>query len=96
EPPPDGHWQWDLWRIWDEIRVTADGDKQNELFKEILRIWGRELPTVGYFGELPRPVVVRNGFKGIHAGYPWDCCRGVYEHIIDNATWYWEDPENHM
>jgi hypothetical protein len=40
--------------------------------------------------------MVKNGFKGIHAGNPWDCCRGVYEHIIDNATWYWEDPENHM
>ncbi|MBV7333539.1 hypothetical protein KFU94_35965 [Chloroflexi bacterium TSY] len=95
EEPPDGHWQWDLWNLWDEIRVTADPDKQIELFKGILQIWAEELPTVGFFGELPRLVVVKDGFKGIHPGYPWDCCRGVYEHIIDNATWYWEDPENH-
>ena len=96
QEPPAGHWIWDIWALWDEVRATAGEEKQVALFKQILEIWSEELPSVGFFGELPRLVVVKNGFKGIQAGNPWDCCRGVYEHIIDNATWYWEDPENHM
>jgi hypothetical protein len=50
---------------------------------------------VGFIGEVPRLVIVKNSLKGIHAGYPWDCCSTIYEYIIDNTTWYWEDPENH-
>ena len=96
QQPPEGHWIWDIWGLWDQVTTMADQEKQIELFKEILEIWSEELPSVGFFGELPRLVVVKNGFKGIHAGNPWDCCRGVYEHIIDNSTWYWDEPENHM
>lgn len=96
QEPPAGHWIWDIWAIWDEIRATAGEEKQAELFKQILEIWSEELPSVGFFGELPRLVVVKNGFKGIQPGNPWDCCRGVYEHIIDNSTWYWDEPEMHM
>lgn len=93
--PPEGHWIWDIWNIWDQVRTTADADKQVELFKQILDIWSEELPSVGFFGELPRLVVVKNGFKGIQPNHPWDCCRGVYEHIIENSTWYWDEPEKH-
>ena len=96
QEPPAGHWIWTIWDLWDQIRATPGEQAQADLFKQILEIWSEELPSVGFFGELPRLVMVKNGFKGIHAGNPWDCCRGVYEHIIDNATWYWEDPENHM
>ncbi len=96
QEPPAGHWIWEIWSLWDEIRATAGEEKQADLFKQILEIWSEELPSVGFFGELPRLVVVKNGFKGIQPGNPWDCCRGVYEHIIDNATWYWDEPEKHM
>ena len=96
QEPPAGHWIWDIWSLWDEIRATAGEEKQIDLFKQILEIWSEELPSIGFFGEVPRLVMVKNGFKGIHAGNPWDCCRGVYEHIIDNATWYWDDPSMHM
>lgn len=96
EEPPAGHWIWEIWGLWDEIRATAGEEQQTALFKEILEIWSEELPAIGYFGEVPRLVMVKNGFKGIHAGNPWDCCRGVYEHIIDNSTWYWDDPSQHM
>lgn len=95
QEPPEGHWIWDIWDLWDQVRTTADEEKQVDLFKQILDIWSEELPSVGFFGELPRLVVVKNGFKGIQPNYPWDCCRGVYEHIIDNSTWYWDEPEKH-
>ncbi|RIK39789.1 MAG: hypothetical protein DCC55_17000 [Chloroflexi bacterium] len=96
ERPPDDHWIWDIWNLWDQIRLTADESARNDLFFQILDIWAEELPSVGFLGEVPRLVVVKNGFKGIHAGYPWDCCSTIYEHIIDNATWYWDDPDSHV
>ena len=46
-------------------------------------------------GLVPRLVVVKNGFKGIHDGNAWDCCVTIYEHILDNSVWYWDDPSQH-
>ena len=96
EEPPADHWIWDIWNLWDEIRSNPNEEERNELFKQILDIWSEELPSVGILGEVPRLVIVKNGLKGIHAGYPWDCCSTIYEYIIDDTTWYWEDPENHI
>jgi peptide/nickel transport system substrate-binding protein len=95
EEPPQDHWIWDIWNAWEEIQATPDKEQQKVLWFDIMDIWARELPSVGFFGDFPRPVVVKNGFKGIEGGYPWDCCRTVYEHLLDNATWYWENPEEH-
>jgi peptide/nickel transport system substrate-binding protein len=94
EPPPD-HFIWKIWAAWEEIQQTADEEKQKELFWQILDIWSVELPSVGLYGDIPRLVPTKNGLKGIHAGYGWDCCTTSYEHIIDNATWYWDEPEMH-
>jgi peptide/nickel transport system substrate-binding protein len=95
EEPPAGHFIWDIWKAWEEIQQTADEEKQKELFWQILDIWSVELPSVGLYGDIPRLVPTKNGLKGIHAGYGWDCCTTSYEHIIDNATWYWDEPEMH-
>jgi len=95
EKPPDGHWVWDLWGPWEEIQQTADADRQKELFFSILDVWAEELPCPSYYGDMPVLCPTKNGFKGIHGGYWWDCCVTVYEHIIDNATWYWDKPEDH-
>jgi peptide/nickel transport system substrate-binding protein len=96
EEPPADHWIRTIWSLWDEINATADEATRNDLFLQILDIWSEELPSIGLIGEVPRLVIVKNGFKGIHAGYGWDCCAGVYEQIIDNSTWYWDDPSQHM
>jgi peptide/nickel transport system substrate-binding protein len=95
EEPPEGHWIWDIWKAWETIQQTVDEEKQKELFWQILDIWSEELPSVGLCGDLPRLVPTKNGLMGIHAGYGWDCCTTSYEHIIDNATWYWDVPEEH-
>ena len=95
EEPPADHWITDIWSLWDQIRSEPDEETRNELFKQILDIWSEELPSVGFLGEVPRLVIVKNGLKGIHDGLPWDCCSTIYEYIVDVATWYWEDPENH-
>ena len=81
--------------LFDEIKVTVDEEKQIALFRQILEIWKDELPSVGLYGDIPQLVPVKNGFKGIKAGYGWDCCTTSYEHIIDNSTWYWDEPEKH-
>lgn len=95
EEPPEDHWIRTIWSLWDQIRAEADEETRNALFADILDIWAEELPVPGILGEVPRLVVVKNGFKGIHEGYAWDCCVSIYEHVIDNATWYWENPEQH-
>ena len=95
EEPPEGHWIWDIWAAWEELQQTVDEERQKEVFWRILDIWSEELPSVGLYGDVPILIPVKNGFKGIHEGYGWDCCSTDYEHCIDNGTWYWEDPENH-
>ncbi len=95
EEPPEGHWIRDIWAYWDELQRTPDEVGQQELFWQILDIWYEHLPAVSFYGDLPICIVVKNGFKGIQAGYLFDCCHTIYEHIIDNATWYWDEPEKH-
>jgi len=92
EKPPDGHWVWDLWAA---LQRAVGDEAQKEAWFRIMDVWAEELPSQGFYGDFPQPCVVHNGFQGIHEGYGWDCCTTVYEHIIDNATWYWDEPEKH-
>ena len=32
--PPDGHFIWKIWEIWDKVAVEPDPDKQNEFFEQ--------------------------------------------------------------
>ena len=68
--PPDGHWIYNIWKIWDEeVAVEPDPAKQTAAFKKILDIWATELPIIGFLGELPAPTIVKNGFKGYPRRY---------------------------
>jgi peptide/nickel transport system substrate-binding protein len=96
EEPPADHWVRTLYANWEKLQETADPDAQKVLFGEILDIWAEEIPCIGLYGDEPRLIVVKNGFKGIQEGYPYDCCATNYEAIIDDATWYWDDPSQHM
>ncbi len=95
EEPPEGHWMWDIWAAWEELQKTVGEENQKAVFWKILDIWAEELPCVGYIGNTPLPVVVKNGLKGWRDGIPYDCCATCYEYIIDDATWYWDEPEKH-
>jgi peptide/nickel transport system substrate-binding protein len=94
EAPPDGHWMWDIWELWDQIEVEPDPQRQNELFFQILDIWAEELPYVGYLGEAPAPIIVKNGFRNYLPDFPIDDPTGD-EHLLNTETYFWEDPENH-
>ena len=94
EKPPEGHWIWNIWKIWDQLAVTADPKKQNELFFQILDIWAEELPMIGFLGEMPSPIIVKNGFKNYLQGMPMDDTTGD-EHLLNTETYFWEEPEKH-
>jgi peptide/nickel transport system substrate-binding protein len=95
EEPPAGHWIWKIWETWDQIAIEPDTAKQTELFHQILDIWAEELPYVGYLGESPALVIVKNGFKGYLPGYPIDDTT-TDEHLLQTQTYYWDDPAAHM
>lgn len=95
EEPPEGHWIWDIWRIWDELAKEPDPATQNEMFTQILDIWATELPMIGFLGESPAPIIVKNGFHNYVAGYPVDDVTGD-EHLLQTETYFWDDPENHV
>lgn len=95
ERPPDGHWIWELWRIWDEeVALEADPDQQNALFEKILDIWAEELPMIAYLGEAPAPVIVKNGLRNYLPGFPIDDPTGD-EHLLHTETYFWDNPEAH-
>jgi len=94
EPPAD-HWVWGLWNGFDELQQAATDEDQKAAWFRVQDIWAEELPSVCVYGMVPFPFPVKNGFMGIHEGFGWDCCTTVYEHMINNGTWYWDDPEKH-
>lgn len=94
EEPPKGHWIWDIWDIWAKIEVEPDENKRNEMFTQILDIWAEELPMIGFLGETPAPIIVKNGIHNYLKGMPLDDTTGD-EHLLNTETYFWEDPENH-
>jgi peptide/nickel transport system substrate-binding protein len=95
EEPPEGHWIWDIWSLMDQIEVEPDDATRNDMFRQVLDIWAEELPMIGYVGERPALIIVKNGIKGYLPGYPLDDTIED-EHLLNTQTYYWEDPENHM
>jgi peptide/nickel transport system substrate-binding protein len=95
EEPPEGHWIWDIWEIWDKIIVEPDEATRNKLFEGIMDIWAEELPQIGYLGESPTGIIVKNGFRNYLNGFPLDDTTGD-EHLLNTETYFWEEPDKHM
>jgi len=93
EPPAD-HFIWKIWKIWDQIAVEADPDKQNALFFQILDIWVEELPMIGVLGMLPSLAIVKNGMHNFVEGFPNDDTTGD-ENVYNTETYFWEKPEQY-
>lgn len=89
EAPPDGHWMWDIWDLWDQVQAEPDPDQQTVLFQQILDIWAEELPMIGYLGEGPAVIIVKNGFRNYKPGLPVDDPTGD-EHLLNTETYFWE------
>lgn len=91
EEPPEGHWIRDIWALHDQILTEPSAEGRNALFQQILAIWARELPMIGYLGDAPKLVIVKNGFRGYLRGFPLDDTTGD-EHLLHTETYYWENP----
>ena len=91
--PPAGHWVWTIWEIWDAIKIEPDADKQTAMFHQILDIWAEELPMIGYLGERPAPIIVKNGVRNYLSGFPLDDTTGD-EHLLHTETYFWEDADS--
>lgn len=94
EAPPEGHWIIKIWEIWDQVAAEPDPAKQDELFRGILDIWAEELPMIGYLGESPALIIVKNGLHNYVEGMPIDDPTGD-EHLLQTETYFWDDPEAH-
>jgi peptide/nickel transport system substrate-binding protein len=89
EAPPEGHWMWTIWELWDQIQAEPDPEQQNALFFQILDIWAEELPMIGYLGEGPTLIIVKNGVRNYLPGMPVDDPTGD-EHLLNSETYFWE------
>jgi peptide/nickel transport system substrate-binding protein len=94
EEPPEGHWIWEIWDIWSKIEVEPDEETRNKLFEGIMDIWAEELPQIGYLGESPTEIIVKNGFTNYLNGFPLDDTTGD-EHLLNTETYFWDDPDAH-
>ena len=80
---------WKIWELWDKVQSEPDPEQQNALFFQILDIWAEELPMIGYLGEGPALVIVKNGVKNYLPGMPVDDPTGD-EHLLNTETYFWE------
>ncbi len=95
EPPPDGHFLWDMWAIWEEAKVEPDADRRNELYGDIVKIWSREVPAVGVVGELPAAMIAKNGLRNFAEGY-LSGNQTANESLLGSCTLFWDEPDKHM
>jgi peptide/nickel transport system substrate-binding protein len=94
-PPPEGHWLWDMWEIWDRGERALTQEERVEVVAELMEIWKREVPVVGVLGELPNFCIVKNDLGNWLDGL-YSSDRTADESIIGNPVLYWENPEDHM
>jgi len=97
EEPPAGHWIRTMWDLWDEILVEPDEARRNELFFQILDVWAEELPQIGFLGQVPNPIIVKNGLRGLPEDYIYPLSNPTaHGGLVPIQSFYWEDPENHI
>ena len=91
-------------RLANEIDITGFGDTgmrlgdldgDGELFTQILDIWAEEIPIVGYLGQSPAPIIMKDTMHNYISGQPVN--DGLEdEHFLNPQLLFWEDPENHI
>jgi len=61
-----------LYDLWDKVKVTADENRRNRYFEEIINLHKKNIWMIGTVGELPQPVVVKNNFRNVPEDVIWD------------------------
>jgi len=94
QEPPQDHWIRTIWNTWDQLAVEPDDQKREELFRQILDVWAEELPMIGYLGQIPQPIIAKNGLMGVKDQLPIDDPTKD-EQLINPQTLFWDDPAQH-
>lgn len=94
EEPPADHFIRKIWELWDQASIEPDEAARNALFAQILDIWAEELPMITVLGQIPAPIIAKNGLKGIAADIPIDDPTKD-EQFINPQTFFWDDPAAH-
>jgi peptide/nickel transport system substrate-binding protein len=77
--------------------VEPDEARRNELFFQILDVWAEELPQIGFLGQVPNPIIVKNGLRGLPEDYIYPLSNPTaHGGLVPIQSFYWEDPENHI
>lgn len=96
EEPPADHYIWTIWNLWDQIGLEPDEGKRNDLFFQLLDVWAEELPMIGYLGQVPSPIIVKNGLRGLSPDYKYPLSNPTYHGgLVQVQTYYWDDPAAH-
>ncbi|NLD72041.1 MAG: ABC transporter substrate-binding protein [Chloroflexi bacterium] len=94
EEPPEGHFLWDVWDLWERANVEPDDAQRKALVSQMFDIWAEEVPVVGILGELPSLVVVKDGLRNCGPGFA-QTDPTADENLIGTPTLFWEEPELH-
>jgi peptide/nickel transport system substrate-binding protein len=94
QEPPQDHYIRKIWTAWDQMVAEPDEAKRNTIFQQVLDIWAEELPMIGILGELPAPIIAKNGLKGVKEGFPIDDPTKD-EQLVNPQTFFWDDPSKH-
>jgi len=68
EPPAD-HPCREIWKVWEDVQVTADFDEATKKFQKIIDIHKENVFNIGILGECASLVVAKNNFRNVVGGY---------------------------
>ncbi len=94
EPPAD-HWIRDLWAWWDEAEMKGTMEAYKDAMKKIMDVWIEQVPVVGILGEVPGPLIVKDGLMNTREGLP-SLDRMADEHLVGTPILFWDEPEKHV
>ncbi len=72
EAPEEGSDLWELYELYDKVKVEVDGKKRDEYMKQIIELHKKNLWIVGTVGAGPALMVVKNNFRNVPEGLIWD------------------------
>lgn len=97
EEPPKGHFIYQLREIWNRVRLEPSETKQHEIMREMWDILAEEIPMPGTVGELPAPMIWKNGLRNLDPKYVMPISNTTkHDGMIPLATYFWEEPEKHV
>jgi peptide/nickel transport system substrate-binding protein len=92
--PPEGHFLWTLWELWEKAKVEVDDKQRLAYFHQMMDIWADEVPAIGITGDKVGPIICKNGFMNMGEGFPF--ANNIHHDVIlGSPTFFWDDPAAH-